>query len=257
MPEQVFPTQAETRNNMSNASPAPGSFAEPIQPWWLPVWERHKARYSVATSVTGAGETALRRELMFCLLGGHGVTYELASSATTVLMTRRPFHPSWTPEGLRCAVQLELETPQFAPLRSDGRPRRYRYPARKAGLIAAAVGWVNERGGLRAGLAARRTDSERREWLCACPGVALKTASWLLRNCGWAQELAILDVHLLRALTEVGLVEDGRLPRDYLRIERAYLDWATRLGASPAALDLFLWDMQRARHNLLDARIAT
>jgi len=189
----------------------------------------------------------LRRELVFCLLGGHGVTYELATSATSVVLALRPFAASWTYADLLPTIHSELRKAQFEPRRKDGGLRRYRYPARKARLLADAVWWVHERGGLGEGLTKRHAEAERRDWLCSCPGVGLKTASWLLRNCGWARELAILDVHLLRAMTEAGVINDERLPRDYLQIERAYLDWAQRLGACPAALDLFLWDVQRTR----------
>jgi thermostable 8-oxoguanine DNA glycosylase len=217
------------------------------EPWWAPVWASHGARYETATSVAPVGEAALRKELIFCLLGGHGVTYELAQSATKVVHALSPFHPSWTEDQLRHAIQRELGKPQFEPRRADGSLRRYRFPARKARLITDAVLWVLAEGGLRGGLAARGTEAERRSWLCKCPGVGMKTASWLLRNCGWAQRVAIIDVHLLRALTEAGVIAEPRLPRDYEKVENAYLRWAEQLGACPAALDLFLWDVQRSR----------
>lgn len=216
-------------------------------PWWSPVWERYKTSYRVAAPPAPLGEPHLRRELIFCLLGGHGVLYELADSATTVMLALRPFDDGWTQQPLHERIEHELRAPQFEPVRANGSLRRYRYPARKARLISEAITWVRGNGGLRAGLAARASEAARRDWLCRCPGVGLKTASWLLRNCGWARELAILDVHLLRALSEAGVIGESRLPRDYLQIERAYLDWAARLGACPATLDLFLWDVQRAR----------
>jgi N-glycosylase/DNA lyase len=221
--------------------------ASTTDPWWAPVWARHASRYEAETATRAAGEATLRKELIFCLLGGHGVTYELAHSATKVVQSLRPFAPTWTLGPLRRAIHLELATPQFEPHRADGGLRRYRYPARKARLTAEAVAWVHAEGGLRRGLARRETEDARREWLCGCPGVGMKTASWLLRNSGWAQNLAILDVHLLRALAEAQVIEEPLLPRDYKTIERAYLSWANELGACPAALDLFLWDVQRAR----------
>jgi len=106
---------------------------------------------------------------------------------------------------------------------------------------------VRMQGSIEEELAALAGEGERREWLCGCPGVGFKTASWLLRNCGWARELAILDVHLLRAMREVGLVGAVSLPRDYVFVEETFLRWALELGATPGALDLFLWDLQRLR----------
>lgn len=215
--------------------------------WWEPVWARHAHRFRAAASTRRAGEADLRKELVFCLLGGHGVTYELALSATTVVWSRDPFDRHWAPARLRHALEHELARPQFTPRRANGSLRRYRFPARKARLVTEAAFWARSKGGIRAGLAACDTEAERRAWLCGCPGVGMKTASWLLRNCGWAERLAIVDVHLLRALDEAEVIQNPRLPRDYERIEQAYLDWADRLGACPAGLDLFLWEVQRSR----------
>jgi thermostable 8-oxoguanine DNA glycosylase len=215
--------------------------------WWAPVWARHAHRYQGTLPARRAGETALRKELIFCLLGGHGVTYELALSAMEAVSALEPFDERWTPGRLRRALHRELTKPQFGPRRPDGSMRRYRFPTRKARLITDAVFWVRSQGGIRAGLATCETEAHRRSWLCGCPGVGMKTSSWILRNCGWARRLAIIDVHLLRALDEAQLVYDPRLPRDYELVEQVYLDWADRLGACPAALDLFLWEVQRSR----------
>jgi thermostable 8-oxoguanine DNA glycosylase len=167
-------------------------------------------------------------------------------SATDVVLGMRPFNASWSPAKLRKALRSELSKAEFEPRRRDGSLRRYRFPTRKAHLIAGAVTWVASEGGLRRGLTARADDVDRRAWLCHCPGVGMKTASWVLRNCGWARNVAILDVHLLRALDEADVVRNTTLPRDYLVVEDAYLRWAEELGACPAALDLFLWDVQRS-----------
>jgi N-glycosylase/DNA lyase len=219
----------------------------PSDLWWAPVWERHRASYAKGAPARPAGEAALRHELIFCLLGGHGVTFELALSATDVILRLSPFDNSRTSGQVRVTVRRELCKPQFEPRRADGALRRYRFPDRKARLIADAVHWVAEQGGLRRGLAARTCERDRRSWLCRCPGIGLKTASWLLRNCGWAERLAILDIHLIRALVEANVVAEPRLPRDYERTETAYLAFADSLGACPSELDLFLWEVQRAR----------
>ena len=100
-------------------------------------------------------------------------------------------------------------------------------------------------------------DTDRRRWLCGCPGIGPKTASWFLRNSGWAEAVAIIDVHLLRALREVGLIDEPMLPRDYVDVEATYLGWAEALDACPAALDLFLWDVQRARQRLAGTLLTT
>ncbi len=219
---------------------------EAVKPWWAKVWSQYCAEYGAQSRSKPRDDEELRRELVFCLLGGHGVTFELASSATEVVTALDPFAPHWTTARLRVGLRRELARRQFDPPRLDGSFRRYRFPTRKANLLAEAASWVRTEGSIQAGLEGRVTESERRVWLCTCPGVGMKTASWLLRNCGWARELAILDVHVLRAMREVRLVGEIRLPRDYVAVERTYLRWAAELGACPAALDLFLWDLQRS-----------
>jgi N-glycosylase/DNA lyase len=183
------------------------------------------------------------------LLGGHGVTYELARSAADVLARRGVF-------GLceRRGDRLErwlrdlLSRPWYEPKKLDGGGRRYRYPNRKAGLIRQADDWLRDHlrgGGLYSTLATMDDERVRRAWLCDCPGVGPKTASWLLRNVGLGDELAILDVHLIRALEGAGRAGQWRLPHDYADLEEAFLAWSAELDAPPAAFDLFLWEYGR------------
>ena len=87
---------------------------------------------------------------------------------------------------------------------------------------------------------------DRRKILLGCPGLGLKSASWLLRNLGMGDGLAILDVHLVRALQDAKRIADEiRLPRDYYAVEDAFLDWCHELDAPSDAFDLFIWEWQR------------
>ncbi|HEY5708135.1 MAG TPA: hypothetical protein VIS51_01945 [Solirubrobacterales bacterium] len=173
------------------------------------------------------------------------MTFELALSATDVVMALCPFEPLWTSTELESALREELSKPQFDPRCKNGSLRRYRYPNRKAGLLLEARDWVLENGGLSRRLAAIDCEYKRREWLCDCPGIGPKSASWLLRNTGYADRLAILDVHILRAMQEAGRLPVTRLPRDYKLIEANFLAWCDDLEAPASALDLFLWEWQR------------
>ena len=203
--------------------------------------------FCAATTPPSAATAAasFERELLFCLLSGHGISYEHALSAAAHVRRLEPFGAQWTPVGLLARVQRELALPQFEPLRSDGRLRRYRFPRRKAELVVGAREWLIAVGEPIAALSAIDDERARRRFLCGCPGVGLKTASWLLRNLGLASELAILDVHLIRALRAAGRVAALALPRDYELAERAFLDWCRELDAPAAAFDLFVWEWQR------------
>jgi len=220
--------------------------AEPELDWfeiWREFGDAYVARVDDAIS---RAERNVERELLFCLLGGHAVPFELAHSATQVLAPLDVFAPEWDLTELETTVRAQLQQPQFEPRRLDGSLRRYRYPQRKAQLIGCAAGWLRQNSPLVDVLAAINDEGGRRKRLCECPGVGLKTASWLLRNIGLAEQLAVIDVHVLRALVDAGRVSGARLPRDYVVVERQFLDWCDELGASPAAFDLLLWEWQRA-----------
>jgi thermostable 8-oxoguanine DNA glycosylase len=220
---------------------------QPVALDWTALWEEFGSVYvERVTTLTNTSSSNIEDELLFCLLGGHGVTFELARSATAVLEPLNVFHREWSPARLEVAVRTELESAQFDPRRQDGSLRRYRYPRRKARLIAQAAEWVNGHRPLSHNLAAHDDESARRDFLCDCPGVGLKTASWLLRNVGLGEELAVIDIHVLRALGATGRITEARLPRDYCAIERCFLAWCDELNAPPAAFDLMLWEWQRA-----------
>ena len=188
----------------------------------------------------------LEAELLFCLLGGFGITYEHGRSATRVISSLEPFSEGWHDDELFDAVALTLMQPQFEPPRRDGSLRRYRFPRHKASTIVSARRWLRDNATLRERLHTMDSCKERRDLLSDCPGVGLKTASWLLRNLGLGADLAIIDIHVLRALSDSGRVSDAvRLPRDYELVESAFLEWCDELAAPPAAFDLFVWDWQR------------
>ena len=214
---------------------------------WSALWGEFGSFYiERVTAPAGTSSPDIEEELLFCLLGGYGVTFELARSASAVLAPLKVFGCSWETNRLEQLLRAELETAQFEPRRQDGSLRRYRYPRRKAELIARAADWLRARRPLFEHLALLEDEHARRDLLCGCPGVGLKTASWLLRNVGLAEALAVIDIHVLRALAAAGRITQARLPRDYRAVERSFLAWCDELNAPPAAFDLMLWELQRA-----------
>jgi thermostable 8-oxoguanine DNA glycosylase len=175
-------------------------------------------------------EEDLNRELIFCLLGGFAVPFELARSASNLVLTLNPFSRDWTESTLTSRLMAELSKPQFQPERSDGALRKYRFPKRKAELIVGARRWLHERDNLLIDLQELASECERRQLLC---------------DLGLAFGLAVLDVHVMRALQMAGRITSERLPRDYDLVEAQFLAWCGELGASPAAFDVFVWEWQR------------
>ena len=191
-------------------------------------------------------EQELRDELLFCLLGGFGVAYEHNRSAAGIIPDLDPFSEDWLNEELRENVVRALMLPQFEPRKLDGNLRRYRFPRSKASAIVRARQWLFENAPLFDRLSAISKAKDHRELICECSGIGLKTASWILRNLGLGSDLAIVDIHVLRALSDSRRVPHTiRLPRDYEVAEGAFLKWCAELDASPAAFDLFVWHWQR------------
>jgi N-glycosylase/DNA lyase len=212
--------------------------------YWRHAWSLAEERYRPPSTLLPRGEADLRRELLFCLLGGHGISYELNASAAAILWDRGLFH-GWTPR--HPELEAELSARQFEPRRRDGTARRYRFPTRKAGILADAAAWLYATGPLLPLLRRCEEERDRRRLLCACPGIGPKSASWLLRNCGLAERLAILDIHVIRAMRESGRLKGYALPRDYEAIEEQFVAWCDELGAEPGGFDLLLWDWSRTR----------
>lgn len=214
---------------------------------WVTVWRRYGSLYIDRISeMVVASSVDLEHELLFCILGGHGVSFELARSAATKLRELEVFASAWDSDALQARVRAELQLAQFWPQRIDGSLRRYRFPVRKSQLIATAASWVNRNRPLDDRLRFIPSEEGRRQFMCDCPGIGLKSASWLLRNTGLATSLAVIDIHVLRALRAAGRIADVRLPRDYVEIEKQFLNWCAELAAPPAAMDLLLWEWQRA-----------
>lgn len=173
-------------------------------------------------------------ELVFCMLGGFGITAELATAAFEVCAA----------EGLiarREQSQSVWQEVLLRPMSVEGREQRYRYPNQKAKHISAAMKYVAEHP------LNQRNGRQLRDALLRINGVGYKTAGWVARNCLDTDEVAILDIHLVRA----GLLcnvfdEKHRVERDYLEMEERYISFCRALAVRPAVMDCLMWDQMRS-----------
>jgi thermostable 8-oxoguanine DNA glycosylase len=78
--------------------------------------------------------------------------------------------------------------------------------------------------------------------LLQLPGVGYKTASWIARNWLDADDVAILDIHIMRAGALGGFL-DPRLSvqHDYLALEAQFLQFGRAIGVLPSELDAVMW----------------
>ncbi len=86
---------------------------------------------------------------------------------------------------------------------------------------------------------------QTREWLVKhIKGIGYKEASHFLRNIGFGQKLAILDVHILKNLKELGVIRE--IPKtlsrkQYLQIESNLRDFSMNTHIPMAHMDLLFW----------------
>jgi N-glycosylase/DNA lyase len=86
--------------------------------------------------------------------------------------------------------------------------------------------------------------SESREWLVEnIKGLGYKEASHFLRNVGFL-DLAILDTHIVDIMRSAHRIAPSAMPKSkkqYLELEKVYLEISRILDMRPGELDLYLW----------------
>lgn len=107
-----------------------------------------------------------------------------------------------------------------------------RYAVLTKGLVALA--------GIR-----HRLDEITVDELEALPAIGPKTSRFFLMYSRPDQKIACLDVHILRWLREQGVenvpAQTPQSPKQYARLERAYLDLCALRGRDPTDLDTEIW----------------
>lgn len=176
------------------------------------------------------GANSLVEEIGFCLLGGYSVTFEANVAAFQWLKEHQIF--DLRAEASESRI-LELLS---EPLDVQGRPRRYRFPNQRAKRIAAMRRRMVE--------TPPNATSPRvlRDHLMGFEGIGPKTASWIVRNHLDSDEVAIIDIHVLRACRRMSLFPDEiSLPRDYEALEERFLDFAKAIKVRSSLLDAVMW----------------
>jgi N-glycosylase/DNA lyase len=166
----------------------------------------------------------LVEEVAACLLGGHGVPAAVGLAAYDRVRERGALSSVGVSES-------DLEAFLQEPLEVEGRPIRYRFTAQRARYLAAALR-----------LAHRAPEFERsrqlRDWLLALPGIGYKTASWIVRNWLSAEDVVIIDIHIIRVGRVIGLFPAGlTVERNYTELEERFLHLSASLDVRASELD--------------------
>lgn len=127
--------------------------------------------------------------------------------------------------------------------------KKVRFPNNKAKYIVE----TREKLSSGRGLDVKRRISDKdiaatREWLVSnVKGIGYKEASHFLRNIGFGEDLAILDVHILNNMVEFKVI--GERPKTltkkkYMELEIKLKDFSKKIGIPLAELDLLFWSMK-------------
>jgi thermostable 8-oxoguanine DNA glycosylase len=179
-------------------------------------------------------DSSLKEQVGFCLLGGFGITAEMNHAVYDRLGAEEIFA-----QGRRSTVQ-EIRTLLQEPVTVNGRLKRYRFPNQRAARLAQALRMVEDSPPCSA-------DPLRfRRELTAVPGIGPKTASWITRNWLGCDQVAILDIHIIRAGLLIGLFDTHhKVARDYEVMEQRFLTFAKALEVRPSLLDAIMWRSMR------------
>lgn len=170
----------------------------------------------------------LAEEVAACLLGGHGIPASVGMAAYNRVRERGAL--SGDP-----ISEKDLEALLKEPLEVEGRSIRYRFAAQKARYLAAALPLAYAAPKFNAG-------RQLRDWLLAVPGIGHKTASWIARNWLDADDVAILDIHIMRVGQVIGLFPKNlTVERNYLELEERFLRLSTSLDVRASELDAVIW----------------
>jgi thermostable 8-oxoguanine DNA glycosylase len=77
-------------------------------------------------------------------------------------------------------------------------------------------------------------------------GIGPKTASWIVRNWLGSDDVAILDIHVIRACQAIGVFpSEVALSSEYAKLEQRFLDFSKGLGVRASILDAVIWHHMR------------
>ena len=204
-----------------------GAFDELFTPafWAVQIWMESPPMQNYRLG------TCLVEEIAACLLGGHGMPAELGNAAFGRVRDRGLL--------LSATSATELESCLAEPFDIRGRPIRYRYPRQKARYLSSALQKFQSE-------APPDSPAELRDWLLTFDGIGMKTASWITRNHTSSDEVAILDVHLIRAGLLMGLFPSSMtVQKNYREMEARVVELVRAMGLSLAALDDVIWRFMR------------
>lgn len=205
-------------------------------------------------------ENFLWTELVACILGSQ-VQYEHSQAATSYLLAQELLNIEslkHDPSKFEKDIADALGQAIFPPFNKIG-GRKYRYPKLKANHIRRTAEQIYLSGYTIKDILQSSNDEKdaRLMMMSFAVGVGPKQASLFLRNIGFAKNLAILDTHILKYVSVIGLSPQpakgvSSLHR-YEIIEQALRSYSKKFQTNLAHIDTAIWIVMRtcSRENII------
>lgn len=167
-------------------------------------------------------------EVVACLLGGFGLKAELGLLAFRRLKNNQLIKKRVYQED----ILINLKKPFLI----NGKEVRYRFPNQKAKYISLFLN-RNDLDNI-----PLDNDIKLRDWLLNVQGIGPKTASWITRNQLDSEKVAIIDIHIFKALKFIGVFDKNYdISKDYYILESLFIDFCDKINVLPSKMDAIIW----------------
>ncbi|WEK34737.1 MAG: hypothetical protein P0Y53_19800 [Candidatus Pseudobacter hemicellulosilyticus] len=182
--------------------------------------------------------TTIIEEIVACILGGYGMPSELGIAAFERLRSESLIKPGISFKKIHQALNDPFEL-------QDGSLKRYRFYNQKSKYVYNLL----QRSDL--DKIPLEDDGSLRTWLLSVDGIGFKTASWITRNWLQSENVAILDIHILRAGKIAGFFSGHcDVATHYLHLETSYISFCNALGVLPSNMDAIIWNYMKKTNKL-------
>ena len=173
-----------------------------LEPDLLEIYDQLDKKYILKNNWNYLSEYQIWKELCFCLLSGN-VAFELVTSTIKVLEEKGFLNHEWIlrEKSSENMIFHLFNESNFEPKKKNGKLRKYRYPKKRSEEIIKAAKILYSNSSIKRILRDYSSDVDVRDFLSATiPGIGIKESSHFLRNIGYSNSLAIIDVHVLKFL---------------------------------------------------------
>lgn len=187
-------------------------------------------------------------ELVLSILGSQ-IKYEVALQYAQVLKKENILTTLYSEKDI-LKVQLELEKIFETPQHINGSIVKYRFPKTRAKYIAFNLFYLQQKNGITSILSKSTNTKFIRKYLVKhIKGIGPKQASHFLRNIGFSNDIAVLDVHILRYMNIQGVINEeyksiGNL-KLYEKLEEQLVKFLEFILAPIGYIDQAIWIVMR------------